>query len=61
MSRDYVPDKAKWTVAKWETWWWKNKNSACLRCKKECKQSDKVKVIACPAFTKIDGDEEDNE
>lgn len=49
------------TVWEWNNWWWAEKNSACLRCRKECKQSDKVKVIVCPAFTKIDADEDETE
>lgn len=37
----------------WETWLWKTKHPLCLKCQKECKQSDKVKIIICPQYLAI--------
>jgi len=33
-----------------ESWWWKELNSKCLNCQKECKQSSKSDVLVCPQY-----------
>ncbi len=46
--RDYIPSKTMKTVRSFEAWFWHTKHPLCLRCEKECKQSDKVRIIRCP-------------
>lgn len=38
------------TAPAFEKWWFKAKHKTCLRCLGKCKQSDKVKIIACPQY-----------
>ncbi|MFC2142059.1 helix-turn-helix domain-containing protein [Acidobacteriota bacterium] len=34
----------------WEKWFWSDHNPLCMKCKWECKQSDKVDILSCPQF-----------
>ena len=38
------------TSRKWEKWWWRTINKLCRGCTRECKQSNKVKVVVCPQY-----------
>ena len=40
------------TNKEFETWWWKEVNDVCNGCEKECKQSNKVRVVCCPSWTR---------
>jgi len=35
---------------RWEKWWWKKSARLCQKCKRECKQSWKGKVVRCPQY-----------
>ena len=34
----------------WEKWFWSDYNPLCMKCKRECKQSDKMDILSCPQF-----------
>ncbi len=34
----------------WEKWFWSANNPLCMKCKRDCKQSDKVGILSCPQF-----------
>ncbi len=34
----------------WEKWWWKTHHALCVKCSSECKQSNRVEIIACSQF-----------
>ena len=38
------------TIKEIEKEWWAEINKLCKRCKKECKQSNKVTVLDCPSY-----------
>lgn len=44
------------TVANWNKWFWEELNPLCIRCIHNCKQSAKVKIIACKKFKSKDYD-----
>ena len=47
---NYQGGKKARTNRQWESWWFREYNKLCLKCKRACKQSIQAKVIVCPQF-----------
>ena len=43
------------SVRNWEKWWYRKSHPLCSRCRLDCKQSWRVKIIRCPQFEAKDG------
>ena len=48
-------DRRFGNVRGWASWWWRREHKMCARCKQDCKQSWRVKIIRCPQFEAKDG------
>jgi hypothetical protein len=53
MSKLIKPDTNSCSDKVWTKWWWNEFNDLCLKCKRSCKQSWRVKV-SCKQFERIE-------